>query len=322
MLCVVGLAMNRSAKRLIGDVARRFFDSANQLSVLQNIDSSCGLLGLCGLLLAFKSDGLLASMQKSQMEPVFHLLHIYFDGGAGLAGLTSDVLGDVDILGCIAEIISVCFQDICKRDISIKHLNWTFFYILKNVHTPGVTPAAAAILEQPNPDILRWGSVVFVAQSEPRIAKIGTRILSNAFYEAVRLENTNHRVFSENALRLTKHFDAVSAENGQGIHLVVHALLRRITESNMLGWLLVLITRASSTGAAKRWRGMKIGYIVQFWGEHIIQWGRQMLRESESSCEPKRLQEFLTSNKDIKDQFGDASDGAMELRNLLWQEIS
>ncbi|KAF8601457.1 hypothetical protein BDV93DRAFT_558533 [Ceratobasidium sp. AG-I] len=149
----------------------------------------------------------------------------------------------------------------------------------------------------------------------------GIALLFSAFYEAIRLESTVLHVHDENVLCLTQHCGIALVNGGQGTSVVVPALLQRLLESGLFCRLLVLLDRTRSTGTSRRWQGMKVGYVVQFWGEHIIDWGRNVLLESKSSSDREMLRELFASKEEIKNWYGRAVEGAMSLKNLLWQAI-
>ena len=181
---------------------------------------------------------------------------------------------------------------------------------------------AIMLLEQPAGDDIREHSVGCIARNEPGASDVGTALLTVAFYEAVRLENTPQWIVDNNILLLTQHLEVSKANEEQGAHDVIHTLLRRLLDAGLFYQLLALMARTRSAGNLKRWRGMEAGEVVQFWGEHIILWGRMMLLESESNEEAKKLQEMFESEEEIIDRRGNISENAVELRTNLWQKIS
>ncbi|KAF8594114.1 hypothetical protein BDV93DRAFT_565764 [Ceratobasidium sp. AG-I] len=317
----VGLSMNRRNDDLVGKAATHFFASDDQVKYLQSLGDSCAVWGLCGLLCALESDHLLESMQEYELVPVFQSLYRYVVGKRALAGLLGDAVSDSDIAICLTETVLHCYQCLNKRNLEPYALKELLSYMLRQWRRPCVISMVAALLEHPASNYIRRDSVHAVAHSEPDVAAMGTAMLSSAFYEAVRLENTDYSVTNDNVSRLTQHFEQFPARHGQDVHVVICALLKRLLDENLFRWLIVLLDYARSEGDLKHWRGIKAGHVVQFWGERIIQWGRGMLRESESSNTAQKLQEIFTSKEELVDVYGDIVEGAPALRDLLWREI-
>ncbi|KAF8597200.1 hypothetical protein BDV93DRAFT_562521 [Ceratobasidium sp. AG-I] len=320
-LCAVGLSLNRQNGALIGKAATHSFASDDQVEYLQRLGDSCVVLGLCGLLCALESDHLLDSVQESELVPVFHSLYIYVVEKEALAELPGDALGDVDIARCLIETASHCYQCLYKPNLEPQALEWLLHYMLREWRRPSVVSTVAALLEHPASDYIRAVAVHFVAQSEPEVAGMGIAILSSAFYEAIRLENTLYEVNDDNVSRLTQHFEQFPARHGQDVHVVICALLTRLLDENLFRWLIVLLHRARSQGDLKHWRGIEVGHVLRFWGERIIHWGRGMLREGESGDAAQKLQEIFTSEGRSVDASGHIDPGAPELMDLLWREI-
>ena len=321
-LCVVGLAMHRHSDTSFGEVAKQFFSSGNQLDTLQKHNELCAVLGLCGLLRALESDGLLDSVQESELQPVLDLLCAYVAKNDTLSAVPSDAFSGVDITRCVVETAYACYQMLHKRNIIVETFSQILVYILRRGISPGVTPTAIMLLEQPAGDEIREQCVGCIAENEPGASEMETALLSVAFYEAVRLENTPQWVLNNNILLLTQHLEVTQANEEQQAHDVIHALLRRLLDAGLFYQLLALMSRNRGMGNLKRWWGMETGEVVQFWGEHIILWCRMILLESESNEVAKKLQEMFESKEEIKDRDGDILEDAMELRTNLWQKIS
>ncbi|KAF8601357.1 hypothetical protein BDV93DRAFT_524777 [Ceratobasidium sp. AG-I] len=275
------------------------------------------MLGLFALLRALESEHLL----ESDSHPIFDLLWDRPFEEETRPELPSVNLGNIDLTRQVVETAFDCHQCLAKRNIENWHLDMAIADMLKRVHKPWATPIATALLECPASDILRNGCVYYIAQNEPGVTGAGAALLSNAIYEATRLQPRYHRLDEDDLLRLTLHFESVSVHGERDVHTVVHALLRRLLHEDMFGDLVILIARARSTGVLRQWRGIKAGYVVQFWGEHIIQLGRSMHQESGSNPVAEKLQGLFASGEEPTDWIGTVLEGTMEISNMLWQEI-
>ena len=314
--------MNRGATTPLGEAASRFFDFGVQQSTMQKYDSLCVLLGLSGLLRALESEGLLASVNESELESVFYLLSMHLPIPGASPEISPNPFGDIDIMRCVAETSFDYHQYLVRRRIEVQSLYLVLGRVLKEWCEPWGTPIVVALLDQQDDNELGSSCVAFVAQADPQETGIGTALLSNAFYETVKLEGPWAYVPFEDILHLTQHFETVPALDGQDDSFVTHVLLQRLLHSKLFCSLLIMMARTQSTGALQRWRGINAGYVARFWGEHIIHWGRKMLLESESGDDANHLREFFESNEETVDLVRNTVPLATDLKNLLWQAIS
>lgn len=182
------------------------------------------------------------------------------------------------------------------------------------------------LLSEPASNVLRSYCVDFVAQTEPRVVGLSLALLSDAAYEAMRLEalsRTDHElhIYYRDFLRLAQHFSAVS-QIGQDIEQTIHALLQRLLQDDLFDSLLLRAFQSSSTGPSSNWRGTRVGYTVQFWGEHVIQFGRAVINGKEGGEMAEKIRVFFTTEQEMEDIRAEVVEGVRDLKAQLWNEIS
>lgn len=320
-LSMVGLAMIVHATTPLGEAARQFFVLVTQEAILQKHIDMWVPLGLCGIVRALESDHLLEYIQASDLLSVFHLLWRYLREGSPLDELPSHIVDNIDVKRCVTETAFDCHQRLSGWNTRVWTLDTVLGLMLQRGDKLWVAPIVAALIEQTISDHLKEDCVGCIAYSEPRPTGIGTPLLTSAFCEAVRLEVPFRRESNDDALRLTEHFGNISNIAGQDEQTVVHAVLQRLLDDNMFRSLLVLMAKGQLLGTTRHWRGIKAGYVVRFWGDHIIRWGRKILQESESNDRAQKIQEFFTNEEALRNRCGTVEESAMDLKILLWRII-
>ncbi|KAF8595225.1 hypothetical protein BDV93DRAFT_548916 [Ceratobasidium sp. AG-I] len=285
------------------------------------------VLGLAGILRALDWEGVLTETQASELDPICELLYSSIQDLKPSDQLPLDARNTMSIRRCVTETAFDYHRHLAERGVNIPAIDRLLDQELQCAREPWLISIATSLLEQRTSDRLQHACIHFVARSDPYTAGIGLAALSSAVYAAVQLgipSNTNQEMYfsSVDLLSLTRHFDYIFSGNEQAARRTITALLLQMLQDNLLGSLLVCMSRASSEGSSKIWRGMKIGYVVEFWGEHIIRLGGTIFHESEDQQIVEQLRNSFTDREEVEFIAEGVHNNVRNLQRLLWHEIS